>query len=609
MRRPVVSAPFPAPVSAPAIVAARCSALGWALAAMLAAAPTAGAADVFLNEWNCVGSLKWLGNPGSASGACPQPDGPQGEGCSDNDDTFFGRVMGNGGDWIELVVAKDHLDLRNWQIQWIEPGESDSDGTDIWYGDGTVPQGIITFSSDAVWSDLRAGTIITITEKPTSQGGLDTDFGFDPCRGDWWINACAVDTQYLVCVSNVCDPGPPLDCNDPFDVGNGNWQARLVNAQSVVHMGLVGEGGPCWQASGVNSREVVKLRQDPSTGITICSDWRGGDTSTFGNPNSWSDTITGCRTYQSFAALRAPVAAELCSGCMTLFLNEYNAVKSDAFLNGGTLAVDSSGGQASDTHFGRVVGNGGDWFEIVISQDHLDMRGWRFQWLEVEGGKNGEIVLTNHAFWSDLRAGTIITLIENTTAEGGLDTDLSLGAGDAWANVNTHDTALVAFTTGSDLGHVSGNFTTSNDKWCLQVLDAGSTVMVPWAGEGSPWYYRGGVGSTEVCRLREAAVPSITPNAAYDDAALQSTFGAANTWTNCPSATVIVQDFATLPSSACVFTPACGEADFNCDGAVDGDDLGTLLGEWGACPGCQADLNRDGIVDGDDLGTLLGLWG
>ncbi len=54
--------------------------------------------------------------------------------------------------------------------------------------------------------------------------------------------------------------------------------------------------------------------------------------------------------------------------------------------------------------------------------------------------------------------------------------------------------------------------------------------------------------------------------------------------------------------------PQCATADFNCDGRVDGDDLGSLLGEWGACPGCDADLNGDGQVDGDDLGSLLGLW-
>ncbi|MBM4112915.1 MAG: hypothetical protein FJ253_06000 [Phycisphaerae bacterium] len=48
--------------------------------------------------------------------------------------------------------------------------------------------------------------------------------------------------------------------------------------------------------------------------------------------------------------------------------------------------------------------------------------------------------------------------------------------------------------------------------------------------------------------------------------------------------------------------------DLNGDGVVDGDDLGTLLGQWGPCPGCSADFNGDGEVDGDDLGALLGNW-
>lgn len=46
--------------------------------------------------------------------------------------------------------------------------------------------------------------------------------------------------------------------------------------------------------------------------------------------------------------------------------------------------------------------------------------------------------------------------------------------------------------------------------------------------------------------------------------------------------------------------------DFNGDGRVDGNDLGTLLGFWGV--GSDGDLNCDGRVDGSDLGTLLGNW-
>jgi hypothetical protein len=49
-------------------------------------------------------------------------------------------------------------------------------------------------------------------------------------------------------------------------------------------------------------------------------------------------------------------------------------------------------------------------------------------------------------------------------------------------------------------------------------------------------------------------------------------------------------------------------ADFNDDGAVDGNDLGFLLASWGATGG-SADLNGDGTVDGNDLGLLLAAWG
>lgn len=54
--------------------------------------------------------------------------------------------------------------------------------------------------------------------------------------------------------------------------------------------------------------------------------------------------------------------------------------------------------------------------------------------------------------------------------------------------------------------------------------------------------------------------------------------------------------------------PACVAADFNCDGLVDGSDLGSLLGAWGACIACPQDLDGNGVVDGGDLGALLGQW-
>jgi len=61
----------------------------------------------------------------------------------------------------------------------------------------------------------------------------------------------------------------------------------------------------------------------------------------------------------------------------------------------------------------------------------------------------------------------------------------------------------------------------------------------------------------------------------------------------------------------CESAPPCRQGDFNCDGRVDGADLGELLGYWGPCvaPCPPADMNQDGRVDGNDLGSLLGLWG
>ena len=45
----------------------------------------------------------------------------------------------------------------------------------------------------------------------------------------------------------------------------------------------------------------------------------------------------------------------------------------------------------------------------------------------------------------------------------------------------------------------------------------------------------------------------------------------------------------------------------NMDGAVNGADLGFMLGGWGQ-PGIT-DINQDGTTNGADLGQLLGSWG
>lgn len=51
----------------------------------------------------------------------------------------------------------------------------------------------------------------------------------------------------------------------------------------------------------------------------------------------------------------------------------------------------------------------------------------------------------------------------------------------------------------------------------------------------------------------------------------------------------------------------CAVGDIDCNGSVDGADLGMLLSNWGL-PG-NTDLNGDGSTDGADLGVMLSNWG
>ncbi|HMN97494.1 MAG TPA: hypothetical protein PKC43_14195 [Phycisphaerales bacterium] len=65
-----------------------------------------------------------------------------------------------------------------------------------------------------------------------------------------------------------------------------------------------------------------------------------------------------------------------------------------------------------------------------------------------------------------------------------------------------------------------------------------------------------------------------------------------------------------LPEPGFQFTPPCPfpVEDLNCDGIVNGADLGILLSQWGPCDGCSADFDGDGEIDGADLGVLLAAW-
>ena len=580
------------------------------IASLAPCAVAAASTEMIINEYNSVRDDRWLGcGEGAAGATCVRA----GESSSDTDH-FLGRRIGNGGDWIEFVVTQDHADIRGWKLQWVSTAPSSSglpvtDGTEIWYPGGNLPQGEFTFSQDAMWSDLRAGTIITVTRDGTALGGLDTDLSYDPCLGDWWINVNLSSGTLISARWNITSIPlfPSLATGNKLYIDHQNWWVQVLRADGSFAIPLMGEssGGTL---TGVSSNEAAALREDPTAGVTTFSNYIDSNFSSFGAPNTWKDVVTGCRIRQNMEALRAPVLAEECSQCRLLALNEYNAVKSDRYLGGGTLAQDANSppGTASDAQFGRVLGNGGNWFELVALSDHLDMRGWTLEWSET--GFTGSIALSNSVAWSDVRIGTVITFIERTTAQGGLDTDLSYdGTTDTWVNVNTFDTALVASTASTKADHVSGQFTTSNDRWSLRARDASGALVMGSMGAGFASYNGGNVNAEDVGRLRTNPLPGTDGNAWFDDSGSSSTFGRPNTWSACPGTSVETQSFAVLLASGCEAPSTGGGADLNDDGTVDGQDLGILLGSWAGTG--AADLNGDGTVDGQDLGILLGSWG
>ncbi|MFO0784311.1 MAG: hypothetical protein U0636_11585 [Phycisphaerales bacterium] len=72
-------------------------------------------------------------------------------------------------------------------------------------------------------------------------------------------------------------------------------------------------------------------------------------------------------------------------------------------------------------------------------------------------------------------------------------------------------------------------------------------------------------------------------------------------WLNSQKGAPIAMATATLSVGNAASVP-----DFDCDGLVNGTDLGMLLGAWGTS---QFDLDGDGTVGSIDLGILLGAWG
>ncbi len=242
-----------------------------------------------------------------------------------------------------------------------------------------------------------------------------------------------------------------------------------------------------------------------------------------------------------------------------VILNEYNAVRPQQLLESG----------GSDTYFGQVEGNGGDWFELVVVGDGtagstVDMRGWQIEMTlnrVIDFLDAGTLILSDDPFWSSVQAGTILTFTEgNSSAINpevanvpfGLNTQINavdnfatLGFG--WSNLYVGDSQYFDLGSGSSteiMGVHTGveNDKETNDDLWFRIFDGdpnqGATnILGGYVGENVTGYPGNrGVNGGEVFQLETNPSTSLAITD-YTDST-DSSFGVPN-----PIGGGLVQDF------------------------------------------------------------------
>jgi len=237
-----------------------------------------------------------------------------------------------------------------------------------------------------------------------------------------------------------------------------------------------------------------------------------------------------------------------------IVLNEYNGVPGSSELAGG-----------ADVTFGPVLGNGGDWYEFLVVEDQLDLRGWTIElWDRDRDDDLGEYAATltfsSDDMLSKLPAGMLITISEDLPDDFGF----SRGNEDWHINLQANDLGQGTMFSAQE------NFNSSRSDQHVVIRDAGGNLRSPLVGETEPWdKFIGGVGSGEVMNLcaNPNATTHVDPVADYRDNSVTSTFGLPNQCVHpdLVDPTVLTnfdQDLSALRSNAAV----PGDAD--CDGAL-----------------------------------------
>ena len=576
---------------------------------------------VLLNEYNAVSFGSTIGD---GSGA----------------DSFFGNSAdANGGPWFELVVVGDGLgstvDMRGWSIDIDDsaglPFTADEtlvlSEASYW---AAVPVGtILTFteltsiqggldtwinktsrlgqsSLPYLWSNIHVGDPYYINQtSSTNEGKLaisssNTQFRIRTKNGTVVAGPCGEGLKTLPGVGSTEVfrlTSEPTSTVNPLNVG------YLDGTQSTFGSPNMNQTFAAFQISNsaptiVNQPTKYAVEGQAYTWTATTADAEGSSvTMAVLTKPSWlslsGKTLSGTPPQGSAGFYDIELSANdgstttplkfrltVFNNDPSMILNEYNAVDNSgttlAFLNGGTQGQDSAGGTASDSHFGRVAGNGEDWVEFVVtgsgSAGTTDLRGYT---IEIdEGASSGyfaakiRIKLSQNSFWAAVPNGTILTFTESSTAQGGMDTNLtaannSTTTGSRWANVWIGDSSLITYTdlltNGYSItaGVVSG-ISIDDSETQFRILNSSNYPIFGPSGEGIAPLNK--ISNTDVLELEGNPTATVLPTDrsddtvtppknGYDNSSKDSTFGAPNQWHLGSGGVLTTQDFTPYKST------------------------------------------------------------
>lgn len=418
-------------------------------------------------------------------------------------------------DWFELYNASDQdISLFGWTVEDdSEPATNTNEPVVPWtFPDVTIPAGgyLLVAANDV---EFPAIPVLQADFKISKEGDrlvLTSPSGFiadsyqqiprQQTDGSYGRPAGGGDPTYLAAPT---PGGPNTAAGDRFVPVIRPFDNRMYNVDEAVRHQI--------DAFDPDADALSYALNPLPPGLTVSSE--GLITGSFSSPGTYVSEVVVTDTDGDQAKDQVIwLVLQEAVGPAPLVLNEYNAVPADEELRGGS-----------------ELGNGGDWYEFIVIEDNLDLRGYQIELYDKKGANDDLRQAAVVTFGDDPRiarapAGTIITISQN------FPDDLRFnGEGDWHINFQIQPDASGAYFAAP----TSPNFKFNSTRTAQTVLikNSDGLIVTPLSGETEAWdSANGNVSGSEVMSLCVQPEPNMTldPVNDYRDNGRVSTFGQRN---------------------------------------------------------------------------------